>query len=291
MTLRHAALMAVLAGLVAAMAAAPAASAAEPATADADAKDGATLRLALRSRRLVRNEQGFSVWQTATEERTVAASETALVLCDVWDKHWCRGANERLAPMLPRMNEVVRRLREAGVLIVHAPSDTMDFYKDSPARRRAQDAPKVEPPADLPHDDPPLPVDSSDGGSDTGEAKSHKAWSRQHAAITVDEARDVVSADGRELLNVYRQRGIKRVLIMGVHTNMCVLHRSFAIKQLVRWGYDVTLIRDLTDTMYNPAKSPYVPHDEGTRLVVEFIEAFWCPTTTSDALLVGVAAK
>jgi hypothetical protein len=34
-----------------------------------------------------------------------------------------------------------------------------------------------------------------------------------------------------------------------------------------------------------------VPHGEGTRLVVEFIEAFWCPTTTSDALLAGVAAK
>ena len=72
---------------------------------------------------------------------------------------------------------------------------------------------------------------------------------------------------------------------MGVHTNMCVLHRSFAIKRMVRWGFDVALVRGLTDTMYNPARPPYVPHDEGTRLVVEFIEAFWCPTVTSGALL------
>jgi hypothetical protein len=73
--------------------------------------------------------------------------------------------------------------------------------------------------------------------------------------------------------------------MMGVHTNMCVLGRSFAIKTMVCWGVDVALIRDLTDTMYNPALRPYVSHDEGTRLVIEFIEKFWCPTLLSDDLI------
>jgi len=36
--------------------------------------------------------------------------------------------------------------------------------------------------------------------------------------------------------------------------------------------------------MYDPATPPYVGHDEGTRLVIEFIEKFWCPTITSDQL-------
>lgn len=72
---------------------------------------------------------------------------------------------------------------------------------------------------------------------------------------------------------------------MGVHTNMCVLNRPFAIKQMARWGVDVMLVRDLTDTMYNPARPPYVSHEEGTRLVVEFIEKFWCPTIASADLL------
>jgi hypothetical protein len=72
---------------------------------------------------------------------------------------------------------------------------------------------------------------------------------------------------------------------MGVHTNMCVLNRSFAIKQMVRWGVNIALVRDLTDTMYNPAMPPYVSHDEGTRLVVEYIEKFWCPSLLSDDLL------
>ncbi|HUU08939.1 MAG TPA: isochorismatase family protein [Phycisphaerae bacterium] len=245
----------------------------------------------VRSRQLVQDDQGHNVWKVETRTHTVKAAETALVLCDVWDKHWCRGANERLAKLLPRMNQVVKTLRAKGVLIVHAPSGTMKFYEGNPARQRVLDAPKVEPPNDIKHDDPRLPIDDSDGGSDTGEKPWHKAWSRQHPAIEIDEARDAVSDNGRDLYSLYRQRGIKNIVIMGVHTNMCVLGRSFAIKQMVRWGFDVTLVRDLTDTMYNPARSPYVSHEEGTRLVVEYIEAFWCPTTTSDDLLKGAAKE
>jgi len=40
----------------------------------------------------------------------------------------------------------------------------------------------------------------------------------------------------------------------------------------------------MTDTMYNPARPPYVSHDEGTQLVIGYIERFWCPTIASDEL-------
>ena len=96
------------------------------------------------------------------------------------------------------------------------------------------------------------------------------------------------SDNGDEIYNVYRQYGIATVFITGVHVNMCVLRRSFAIKALVQRGIDVVLVRDLTDAMYNPASQPYVSHDEGTRLVVAYIEAFWCPTVASDELLAAV---
>ena len=54
---------------------------------------------------------------------------------------------------------------------------------------------------------------------------------------------------------------------------------------MIRWGVDVALIRDLTDTMYNPKRAPYVSHDEGTALVIEHIEQHWCPTVTSTELM------
>jgi hypothetical protein len=65
---------------------------------------------------------------------------------------------------------------------------------------------------------------------------------------------------------------------------MCVLGRSFAIKAALRRGFEPALVRDLTDCMYNPERAPYVSHDEGTRLVVEYIEKFYCPTIESTEL-------
>jgi hypothetical protein len=56
---------------------------------------------------------------------------------------------------------------------------------------------------------------------------------------------------------------------------------------MVKWDVNTALIRDLTDTMYNPAMRPYVDHEEGTRLVVDFIEKFWCPSVEGSDLLEG----
>src|SRR5262249_20657572 len=59
------------------------------------------------------------------------------------------------------------------------------------------------------------------------------------------------------------------------------------VRQLTQQGLNVVLMRDMTDTMYNPAKSPFVSHFTGTDLVVEHIEKYWCPSVTSADLLGG----
>jgi len=76
-------------------------------------------------------------------------------------------------------------------------------------------------------------------------------------------------------------RGIDNVMICGVHLNMCVLGRPFAIRQMVTLGKNVVLIRDMTDTMYNPEKEPKVSHFSGTDLVIEHVEKYWCPSILS----------
>lgn len=213
--------------------------------------------------------------------------KTAVILCDMWDKHWCGGATERVAEMAPVMNDVVRDARNRGLLIIHAPSETMAFYNDTPQRKRAQQAPPAQPP-DVGQNarsmnranEPPLPIDDSDNGCDTEEKPWYRAWTRQHAAIEI-AAEDAISDKGQEIYNLLQQRGIDNVIIMGVHTNMCVLNRSFAIRQMVKWGKNVILMRDMTDTMYNPSKPPFVSHFRGTELVIEHIEKYWCPSITS----------
>jgi nicotinamidase-related amidase len=242
------------------------------------------LDLRLRRRIQTTNTNGHTVWETTETLAHWPTAETALLLCDVWDRHWCRGACERLEELIPRMAATVDACRDRGIQIIHAPSETMAFYENHPARERIRTAPPVEEPPLLERPDPPLPIDDSDGGGDTGETGWFHAWSRQHPGIVIDPERDGISDNGMEIYSFFRQRGIRRLLILGVHTNMCVLKRSFAIKAMVRRGLDVALVRDLTDTMYNPARAPYVSHETGTQLVVGYIEAFWCPTVLSDAL-------
>jgi hypothetical protein len=72
---------------------------------------------------------------------------------------------------------------------------------------------------------------------------------------------------------------------MGVHANMCILNRSFGIRQLARWGIHCILVRDLTDAMYEPSSRPFVSHAAGTDLVIQYIEQHWAPTITSEQFL------
>ena len=52
-------------------------------------------------------------------------------------------------------------------------------------------------------------------------------------------------------------------------------------------GKKVALVRDLTDSMYNPGCWPHVPHQRGTELFIEHLEKYVSPTVTSNQLLGG----
>jgi len=135
--------------------------------------------------------------------------------------------------------------------------------------------------------EPPLPIDDSDGGCDTAEKPWYPAWTRQNPRISIADE-DALSDNGAEVYGFLRQAGIENLLVMGVHTNMCVLGRSFGIRQMTRMGIRCILVRDLTDTMYDPQDRPQVSHAEGTELVVQHIEKYWCPSITSSELLGGL---
>ncbi len=112
-------------------------------------------------------------------------------------------------------------------------------------------------------------------------------WKQQTDLIKIDDAADFISDRGDEVWNILQHRGIKNVILTGVHTNMCVLGRPFGLRQMARNGKNVVLMRDMTDTMYNPKRWPYVSHFEGTRCVISHIERFVCPTITSDQIIGG----
>jgi nicotinamidase-related amidase len=244
-----------------------------------------TLSVKTRSRKGGRASENSLQWQ---------ASQTAIIICDMWDAHTCGMAAHRVSVMAPRMNEVVTAARSAGVMIIHSPSDTMSFYEGTPARIRMQRAPKAESPFPLlnrcprdPDEMRDFPIDDS-SECDDPVVTEYKGppwpWKREHPAIQI-VGFDGVSESGQEIYNFCKQEGITNIALMGVHTNICILNRSFGARQMTRLGFNVVLVRDLTDAMYDPRRRPFVSHTRGTELVIEHIEARWCPSILSTDLM------
>ena len=265
------------------------------------------LRVQLRSRVVSKEDQS---WLIKLRAESWQHNETAIVVCDMWDLHHCFRAVVREAEFAPRLDRLLRELRDQGVTIIHAPSGCMKQYENNAARARAINTPQAK---DVPkgidswcHSIPAeskvdYPIDQSDGGEDDTAEEHEKweaelkrmgkdprqPWTRQIDAIGIDQSQDYISDSGREIWNILRYRKIKNVMLAGVHTNMCVLGRPFGLRQLAQNRVHVVLVRDMTDTMYNPAARPYVSHFTGTDLIVEHIERYVCPTITSDQIVGG----
>lgn len=237
-------------------------------------------------------------------------SRTAIIVCDMWDLHHCKNAVTREGEMAPRFNEVLEKARKDGVLIIHAPSSCMKPYEGTPARERAKSAPTAARLPDkigewckqIPAEEQAVyPLDQTDGGEDDDLAE-HAAWAKELEAkglnpkapwtkqidtLRIDQQKDAISDSGVEIWNLLESKNIDNVILMGVHLNMCVSGRPFGLRQMAKNGKHVVLMRDMTDTMYNPARWPFVSHFRGTELFVQHVEKLICPTITSDQLIGG----
>lgn len=250
------------------------------------------LNLNLRS--LVKARGGDEFREVETKAAWVPR-KTALIVCDMWDDHWCKSAapggragraHERHDPHGTRPGRVHYPCSQQRHLFLqgHAAAPTR------PERTHGTD------PRAAGHGrawgtawcwtegkrEGVLPIDDSDMGCDcVVKCTIREAWKRQIATIEIAEA-DAITDNGQETWNLLQQRGIDNVILCGVHLNMCVLGRPFGIRQMVKLGKNVALIRDMTDTMYCPDRPPGVGHFQGTDLMVKHVEKFWCPSFQSS---------
>ena len=224
-----------------------------------------------------------------TETAKWKPAETAIVVVDMWNDHHCKSAATRVVEMAPHMNKVLKAARARGVLVVHSPSGCMDTYKDQPARKRAIGAKLAKIGTKFQWNyfnekhEGPLAAKYEAAGCSCDTAKpcgpGRRVWTSQIKTIEIEDE-DAVSDNGQEVYNLMEERGIKNVIVMGVHTNRCVLGRPFGIRQMVYVGKNVVLCRDLTDSYHrDPGK-----HFQGLDTIIAHIERYWCPTITSESI-------
>jgi len=175
-----------------------------------------------------------------------------------------------------RIAPVTERARGQGIRIIHAPSYTTNvFYGDTEQRRIAREA-RTAPLRSLelamrvrltPRTGCP---DSSPCREPTGPPWP---WTRQHEAIRIAPG-DAVSEDGDEIRGLLRKWGIERTLILGAHTDQCIIERSFGLRSLDAWDMPCALVRDLSE--------PFWP--DRRHAVIEQIETHLAPTVLSSDL-------
>ncbi len=253
---------------------------------------------------------GANRFHQLTRDEKWDPQSTAVIICDMWDSHHCVNAVRRVAELAPRMNRFVTELRHRGVVVIHAPSGCVDAYKDHPSRLRTLKIPQSKSfPSEIANwcdrisseEAAAYPVDQSAGGEDddpedhrlwaerlTAIGRNPKApWLKQCDAIEISGKSDYISDSGQEIWSLLEHSKIANVILVGVHTNMCVLGRPFGLRRLAANGKNVVLARDMTDTMYDPLAWPYVSHFSGTDLVINHIERYVCPTISSEQVFGG----
>ena len=68
-------------------------------------------------------------------QQRIKPTKTAIVIIDMWERHWCKTYTARIANLVPRMNQTLKAARKLGIAIVFVPSDVVGFYKDYPQRK------------------------------------------------------------------------------------------------------------------------------------------------------------
>jgi len=200
-----------------------------------------------------------------------------------------------------RYQEDCALARKLGMQVVFAPSDVVDFYKDTPQRKAVLALPKHELP-ERKHFNPPPPAWSGTGGCECAPNRPCRffgAWNRQHPDLRIEDDDLIIDCNKtEELYNLCAERGITTLLYMGVASNMCIINRAAGIKQMTQLHRRCILVRDLSAAIsgngFDPDKNrpdPSLTPESGTRQVLHHLEQYWCPSMDSKDLLKAAKKK
>ena len=205
-------------------------------------------------------------------------AKTAVVIIDPWNSHWCMTASERVASIFPRMNQVLAVMRDLGTTVIWNPTDVVTMYSGYPQYENAVAVVTRE----MPHvrEVPPVKFTAPGGGCICGpgiECRGNYGWDMMGPDLIIDDG-DLISSTSEEIYSLIVDRGIKHVIYMGVHTNMCVFGKPGALGPMWQAGLDCLLARDINDalTSYFPDKG-YTP-DMGTDEINANLEIGGVPT-------------
>jgi hypothetical protein len=219
-------------------------------------------------------------------EKTFLPSEVGILLVGLWDTHNCLIAQNILDQICPEINKFITRYRGLGSKVILG-SSSLGGKPEYRKYRQAIKGVGFSTFKDYGMNYPPLPFDDSfDGGIEEPNPDFVRSNVKLHPSIQLDD-NDLISGNAKEIVNYLNHHHIKHLLVVGAHLNMCILDRPYAIRNLLRYGVNVSIVRDLVDPLYN-SKSPPEGYpktrEEAKNLLLNYLEKYYCPTTSTHEI-------
>lgn len=244
--------------------------------------------------------------QIAVNTKAFNPQNIAIVVVDMWDRHWCKSSTQESNDMVADMNETLGAARDLGIQIIFAPSNVTSVYDGKKQRQRIEPFSNTVLRAVNDTQYPELPWGRTGGCecSPDRPCEEGQVWTKPHPDLHILES-DLISEKAEEIAGYCFANDITTLLYMGVASNMCVTWtRSFSVQPMSRYGFECLVVRDLVKAIsgngYDPDKRRFdsvMSQEYGSRVTIEHIEKYVCPTISADQLLLAagchtsVAAK
>lgn len=223
----------------------------------------------------------------ATLDWEIPVSQCALVLVDVWQRHYIREPEERAGKIIDEsLVPLIRACREKKLEVIHAPAS--DAARVHPNRISPDTGPKPE---KAPMDWPPKEFRHLSG-----------PYSRYQRPVEPREAErqslpplrihpkvepvpgEVVVGTGDELHRYLKEKGKLFLFFAGFNTNACILSRDYGTIEMSKRGYQVLLVRDCTTGMESFESQATLAQTNGAILQLEMFGQY---TVTSGEMMKG----
>jgi len=223
---------------------------------------------------------------------TVPMEQTALVLVDVWDRHYLKDAAARAEAIIDqRFVPLLAGCRSAGLKIFHAPSPPQAQRHPNwiGAGRKLQKSVVASdwPPAEFRSKSGHFAAYARPAEPREPELAQLRSELQIHQKVLPVGSEPVV-ATGDELHDLCRQAGILFLFFAGFNTNACILVRDYGTLAMSQRGYEVILLRDCTTGMESRETLPNLGQTNGAILLLEMFGQY---SATSDELLAGISTS
>jgi nicotinamidase-related amidase len=226
--------------------------------------------------------------RSATLDWKIPVSHTALVLVDVWQRHYIKDTEARAEKIInTTLLPMLVSLRKAGVTIIHAPSPEVAVTHSNWVRIQTKEqvfpAPDEWPPVEFlsskgPYEPFAMPYEPME------EERLKMAPLTFHPKVVPLNGEPVV-ATGEELHQYCKKNKILFLLYAGFNTNACIINRDYGTIRMRNRGYRIILVRDCTTGMESRETQPTLAQTKGTILNLEM---FACFTVGSGDLIAGL---